>query len=430
MSIKKYVKAISILWASSMVGAGVTFLIQVLVARRLGVESFGDFSSALAVVTIVSPLAGFGIQGFWLRIFGEEGPTALRWVGSSLRFSLLTTLTVFVFLLSWAILSHSEEKIFDLLKLLLSLHLFSIVLVELVSGCLQIEGRYGVLAMWQLAPHLMRFVLIATMLLFFSADILTIGYIYAVVSLLLLTIGIGVLRRMLSGDLQLAAKVDQQVKILPPGNDVSILNVFKGAWPFGAAAAFYLIYFQIAVVLLRELSGPASAGIYNVAFLILSAFYLFPSVVYQKFLVPKVFHWSNHDKRRMRETYRIGMRFMLALGLLAMVGIWIGSPYMVPLVFGDHYKSSVPVLQILALAAPMRFLSSTFSSVLTTQHLMKLKVVVMFIGAVLAIAVGVVAITLFGVVGAASTTVFVELFLLGSFYCIVKKFVFRTKLRI
>src|SRR5690554_3415947 len=96
---KAYLKPISLLWASSMLGAGVTFFTQVLIARWVGVSDFGEFSSALAVVTMVSPLAGFGIQAFWLKVFGEEGVAAMRWIGGSLRFALFSTLAVFLFLL-------------------------------------------------------------------------------------------------------------------------------------------------------------------------------------------------------------------------------------------------------------------------------------------------------------------------------------------
>lgn len=420
---KTYVNSISLLLVSSLLGAGATFLIQVLIARWLGVKAFGEFSSALAVVTIVSPLAGFGVQSLWLKVFGEEGLSALRWVGSSLCFSLFSTLAVYIFLLGWALFA-SEDGGLDLLSLALSVHLFGIVLVELVSGRLQIEGRYGMLALWQLAPHLMRLCLFSVLFIFFSVDILTVGYIYAFVSLMFMLTGVCLLHGMLNGNFRLATNIAPQAVAAHRDVRVSALDVFKSAWPFGAAAALYLIYFQIANVLLKELAGAEKAGIYNVAFLVISAVYLFPSVVYQKFLVPKIFHWASHDKKRMHDVYLKGARFMLAFGLLAMVGIWVGGGYMVLLVFGEKYQASVLVLQILALAAPMRFLSSTFSSVLTTQRLIRLKVAVMCAGAIIAIVVGILIIPFWGVTGAATTSVLVEFFLLVSFYLAARNFVF------
>src|SRR3546814_4412984 len=39
-----------------------------------------------------------------------------------------------------------------------------------------------------------------------------------------------------------------------------------------------------------------AAGVYNVAFVIMSAVYLIPSVIYQKFLLPKIHIWANHDQ--------------------------------------------------------------------------------------------------------------------------------------
>lgn len=416
---KAYLKPISLLWASSMLGAGVTFFTQVLIARWVGVSDFGEFSSALAVVTMVSPLAGFGIQAFWLKVFGEEGVAAMRWIGGSLRFALFSTLAVFLFLLGW---SFNNHKGWDLLSLVLSLHLFGIVLVELVGSRFQLEARYGMLALWQLAPHLIRLFLFLGLFAFFSIDILAVGIIYAMVSLLFLAVGSFFLYGMVNGNFRLAVNVEShQIS----GFKTNTLDVFKGAWLFGVAGACYLIYFQIAIVLLRELVGAEIAGIYSVAFLIISAVYLFPSVVYQKFLVPKIFHWASHDKERMHEIYRKGGRLMFAIGVLAMVGIWVIGPYLILQVFGSAYQASVSVLQILALAVPIRFLSSTFASVLTTQHLMRVKVSVMGIGALIAISLGALVIPVWGAGGAAATSVLVEFFLLFSFYVVSRKWVFR-----
>ena len=73
MSSKKALKSLSLLWMGSLVGSGSTFIIYTVLARKIGPELFGLFSSALATITIFSLLAGFGVSKVWLKLFGKEG---------------------------------------------------------------------------------------------------------------------------------------------------------------------------------------------------------------------------------------------------------------------------------------------------------------------------------------------------------------------
>ena len=72
MSKGNAVKAILLLWTGTIFGAVCAFLTQVIAARALGPEGYGELSAGIATVTLISPLAAFGIQGLLLKIFGEE----------------------------------------------------------------------------------------------------------------------------------------------------------------------------------------------------------------------------------------------------------------------------------------------------------------------------------------------------------------------
>ncbi|MBD3842097.1 MAG: oligosaccharide flippase family protein, partial [Campylobacterales bacterium] len=70
MSKKQAIKSLSFLWMGSLLGSGSTFIIYMILARHLGVEQFGVFSSALATITILSLFSGFGVSQSWLKHFG------------------------------------------------------------------------------------------------------------------------------------------------------------------------------------------------------------------------------------------------------------------------------------------------------------------------------------------------------------------------
>src|SRR5690606_35557490 len=55
------------------------FAAQVFLTRALPPEDYGALNAALAAITLASPLAGFGVGKYWLRIFGAHGWSGMAW---------------------------------------------------------------------------------------------------------------------------------------------------------------------------------------------------------------------------------------------------------------------------------------------------------------------------------------------------------------
>ena len=349
MSKKQAVKAISLLWIGSLLGGGCAFLTQVILARHLGPYGFGVFAAALAMITLLAPLAGFGIAGYWLKAFGQEGWHATRWLLGSFRFTALSTLVVVMFLVGWAILGPHDTLTASVL-LVLTIYVFGQLVVELVSGKLQLEERYLNLALWQFLPHFLRLILIVVLAYaaILNLSVQKVAYAYAMVALVVFIVGFVLLLRMYQGKFSLkghgaAEELEKQNKQDSPG----MFQVAAQSWPFGMAGIFYLIYFQSDIILLKYLSGTEAAGIYNVAFLVMVAVYLLPGAIYQKFMLPKLHRWAHYDRERFYFSYRVGNAFMVGLGVVAMLGIWVVVPWAIPVLFGVEYQGAVMLLMIL-----------------------------------------------------------------------------------
>jgi O-antigen/teichoic acid export membrane protein len=426
MSKKHAIKSISLLWMGSLIGAGCAFLTQVILARQLGPSDFGIFSAALATTNLLAPLAGFGIAAYWLKVFGEEGWKATRWLKGSFKFVILSTLAVLLLLVSWALFGPNDTLTTTLL-LILTIYILGQVAIELVSSKLQLEENYIHLAFWQFSPHLARLLLVG-IIIYTMTNLVTsqiIAYIYAGVSLLFLIIGSIFLFRMYQGSFSLVGHKHTEEPIKEDNiNSPSILQVASQSWPFGLAGIFYLIYFQSDIILLKYLSSAESAGIYNVAFVIMAAVYLFPSVVYQKFLLPKIHRWANHARTHFYHIYRIGNIWMVSFGLIAMFSLWIILPWFIPFLFGPEYHDAIKLLIILSFAVPIRFLATSIGSTLVTQDHMRKKVKYMGIVALLNIILNIILIPVHGAIGAAITTVFSDIVLLLLYYTASKKYVF------
>jgi O-antigen/teichoic acid export membrane protein len=201
-------------------------------------------------------------------------------------------------------------------------------------------------------------------------------------------------------------------------------DVLKDSWPFSFAAFFYFVYFQSDVILVKYFVGDAEAGLYNVAFTILAAIYIFPNVVYQKFLMPKIHRWASNDRLMFRRVYVKGNQWMLIIGLVFMLIAWFVIPFFVPFFFGVEYGESNKYLKILIVSVPIMFVASSAGAAMTTSSHMKIKIKFMGIVAILNVLLNLIAIPKYGAAGAAYVTVISNSLLLSLYLYGAEVFVF------
>ena len=423
---KQAVKMVSLLWVSSLLGAACAFFTQVILARKLGPTEFGVFATAFAMVTLVVPLAGFGVAQYWMKVFGQEGWSARRFIPSSFKFIFISSFCVVFALIGWSVLGPHGESL-RLIIVILSAYIIGQVAVELVSSKLQLEERYYCLALWQFSPHFIRLVLVVVLFFGLTAwfSVVSVACVYALVAIGLVLFGGGSLFQMFKGNFSLKGHVKSAVKF--EGVTPDVKTIISHVWPFGLAGLFHLIYFQSDIILVQYIIGLETAGVYNVGFTIMVAVLLFPSIIYQKFLLPKIHRWANHDWERFYLVYKQGNLIMLVLGLVAMIFIWAVAPWLVPFLFGEAYLEATSLLMILAVSVPILFVASSVGAALVTQSHMKTKVKLMGGVAILNIVLNLIFIPRFGAEGAAVSTVISNFFLLLIYYIAAEKLVFKNK---
>lgn len=423
----KAIKAVSFLWVGSLAGAGLGFLTQVIIARNLHTDDFGAFSSTLAAITLLIPLAGFGLPQFWLKVFGEEGWRAVRWLRKSLFFALLSTALIMCLIVLWAFIGeHSPAT--KVLFLMLLVFVLGQVAVEIISSKFQLEESYVTLAAWQLLPHLFRFSLVLVCVKLLESDNYFYGFggAYLIGGALLLLFGAPHLYRLYHGSLDLVGHGERGAELFSV--EPRLRQVILKSFPFGVAGSFHLIYFQSAIVLLSYLVGDREAGIYNVAFLVMAAIYLFPNIIYQKFLLPKIHRWANQNRDLFYKSYRLGSVAMLGIGGVASLLVWLLSPYLLPVLFGPAYNDSIETLRWLSLCAPLRFMATSVGSVLVTQDHMVSKIKCMGVVAGLNIVLSLLLVPKLSIFGALVATFLSEALLLGLYYFVVRRYVFNLRM--
>lgn len=419
--IKKDLKTVILLWSSTMFGAFLAFIIQVFLARILGPSDYGQFSSSLIIVSTLLPFASFGIHSFWLKVFGLEGWSGFRWMKSSFMFLKISTTTVVSFVVVLAFLFRDDIYSFHLL-MILSTFVLGQVGYEMILAKLQLEEKFILLAFWQVFQHFLRLGLTGAVFLITDSkfSIYSIAFIYMFVSVFTFFVSLIFLNKMNSKELDLKGHGE---KLEIKGDEVpNLKELFIKIFPFGLATFFHLIYFQSDLILLKYLKDAETAGIYNVAFIIMAATLLLPSAIYQKYFIPKLHRWVKTDKPKFIKFYRKGNVLMLSLGLVVMIGILCLSNFGLVLIFGDKYKASIELLNILSLSIPLLFVASSVGAVLVTDNFMKDKVKLMGGVALLNIVLNLLLITELGAKGAAiSTTLCNAILMIVYFICVQKK---------
>jgi O-antigen/teichoic acid export membrane protein len=353
------------------------------------------------------------VGSWWLRVFGEEGYAAQRWVKPSLQFCVLSSFAVAALLLAWAGFGPHDNVTGTLIATLTWVVLAQAI-IDLVSARLQLEANYIGLASWQFVSHPLR--LVGLLLLIFFLPILTTSHVaslYLVISVLVFSIGCYYLVDFYNGKLHLAGHPRSSHLEKTEGylEDPSIKNILARTYPFGLESFLFLVYYQTDLILLRYLVNEEAVGFYGASVIFMAVVYLLPSVIYQKFLLPKIHRWAYGESDEFKVFIRkCGIRLFVA-GVSVMFIIWHIGECVIKFALGDAYYPSVALLVLMSLAVPFRFLAIHLGTVLSTRDLIWTNLKISSFTALLNVFLNFLLIPQYGGEGAAVATVVSYVFL-------------------
>lgn len=401
-------------------GSAIGFITQIVLARQLGAETYGLFASSLGTINLVMPLAGFGIASLWLKVFGEEGWSAIRWVKPSLVFLFLSSASVVLFLYLWSEFGGHDNNTSYLIKAL-SLTVVGQACIELIKSKLQLEEKFLTLTVYQLIVPLLRLLLVSIIFFLFTPKVEYIAVGYSSISIVMTLYCIRCFNNLRKGNIELVGHGNRyEVNTLL--DNIGTLNILNNSWVFGFATTFYVLWSQSNIVLIKYLLGDNEAGIYNVSLLVITALCILPSVIYSKYLMPKIHRWASQEKDKLKNVFYLGNKLMFLFGIGFMFLVLISSEFLIPIIFGDEYKYSSIILSVLSLTLPLRFVGHSVGALLVAKNYMKVKVKVMALVATLNIVLNFITIPNFGLLGVAYVAIFNEAFLLLLYYLLVKKY--------
>ncbi|MEX3931902.1 glycosyltransferase [Paraburkholderia phymatum] len=349
--------------------AAVAFVVQAALARAMSTEVYGHFAAALAALSMIAPAVGFGLPVYWLKLYGSEGQRAKRWMPASTRFISISGLVCLGVAAVWALFASRDVQTKSFVLCMLPVVL-SQAAIELTSAKYQLEGRHGLLTIWQFAQHVLRLVVILyAQWLRWRAQ--TVALAFGAIGLALAVGACGTLSSMRTGRIRLEGHDDARDHAIAPCSTErpGVLQLCAGAMPFGVASVLYFAYAQSGLFVVAHLLTAHEAAAYSVAVTLLSATYLIPTVVFQRLLLPRFHRWVTDAPERLETAWRKGNGWMLVAGTAIGVAVAALAPSAIPLVFGQRYQDAVDLIVPMVVCIPLRFVATSSSSAMTTSHL-------------------------------------------------------------
>ncbi|GGD28605.1 hypothetical protein GCM10011389_40210 [Pontibacillus salipaludis] len=171
-----------------------------------------------------------------------------------------------------------------------------------------------------------------------------------------------------------------------------------------------MLYYQVDIILITILLGAIPTGLYNASFSIISLIFIFPSMLFQVYLLPKSNTWIVKKDIAKVQFIRKKLSFIaLLLGLLIAIVIYFLSEIIITLIYGVTFFDSVLILQVLLLSIPFRFASNSIGVLFVSEIMVSKKVYIQGGGALLNVCLNLLLIKQFGVLGAAVSTVLTEI---------------------
>lgn len=386
--LRRYSANTTWLFAGQMVSLVVAFFVGAYIARYLGPERFGMISYVIGFSSILSFLAGFGIDTILKRDLVRYPNRQAELLGTGFWLKMIAGLATCIIVNGVSLLVNHDVT----LRLLVFIFSFTFVL-----------SSFNIISTYFQARVLAKKVIIAQMVVALCSTLLKLLCIY---------FGLGVFTFVaiyLADGLILACGLiygyrDDLVGLTSWKFDfVLAQSICKAAVPLTLTYIMIMVYLKIDQVLLKGMVGEKSVGLYSVAVRISEVVYFVPTLLCASFF-PAIVNAKETNELSYKKRLRLLYWALFILALLIALPLSFGARYIIPLLFGSDYIASIRIFQIYIWSVVPMFLITATTQYLIAEDYMHIYLYSSIIGAISNVILNVLLISQYGAVGAAVTT--------------------------
>ena len=320
-----------------------SFVLQLLIARRMGFDTLGQYTVALAYLNVSQVVSELGLQALLVRDLAHRPDQRRRFFWIALRIQSIAALAVWL-----GIFLATELFAFDHdLRLSLWIVGASLIFYAVTSVCemlFQAGERMEYVLGIEAAINTLIFGL-SLFLLLRGTTIVQLVTVWLIAQLISSLLCLALLRRsrLLSGPQHSVA--------------VSLLDLWRQALPFFWLSLGDVLLQRADILLLSLFGNDAITGIYSAAYNIVRVLLRLIQSFWRA-LYPTLSRLYRTLPARFEQLADLGLWYGILLALLGcIVGISAADGFL-PLLFGEEAVMSVPVFRLLIWLAPVFFLES------------------------------------------------------------------------
>jgi O-antigen/teichoic acid export membrane protein len=357
---------VAVVWTASLASAMLAFAFSIVLARTVDAATFGTFMTVFAVSRLAAPVAQGGVSEMWLQAFGRHGRAASAWIVPGLGAMASTAGLAVLAMTGWA-MAFAPSGDAGELAIVMAVAVALGAPADNAIAEPMLRGRFVRVALWQLAPYLVRMAAVGVA----AAVLWRSGGTRAVGGPLVITLVVGTALTSVIG-----MRWILRLRRDPPTDDAPTHEPLAAApaagaalarsFPFAVQGLAYLAVLQAGTIALGSAKLVEDAGHLAVGMNIVTAMHLLPSAVFARVFAPRYFLWGNSDPARLARTAPRVLAWVIVASVVASIAAWFVLPWAIPLVFGQAQQAAVAPARTLALAFPVWCLAAGLAAHHTT----------------------------------------------------------------
>jgi O-antigen/teichoic acid export membrane protein len=389
----RYFKNTSWMFAEQALRMIAGLFVGIWVARYLGPEQFGIFSYAIAFVAIFAGIAKLGLDSIVVRELVNHPEKADVYLGTAFWLKVIGAVLAWVIIAITTLLSNND-------------HTTNIYILIIASGI--IFQSFEVIDFYFQSQVLSKFVSACKISQLLLSSILKIYLVFTSASLLGFVLVSALDQMVLGVALYVAYKKQPLANFYNKFDWHLLVRLLKESWPIMLSGLAITIYMRIDQIMIQNMLGPKEVGIFTAAVSIVSAFYFIPMLITNS-LFPSIISSKKISEEVYYKRVQLLFSILVWIAILIYIPMIFFSDWLVYLLYGTNFKDAGQILYIYAFAGLFVFMGVASGGWYINEGLQKISLYRTLIGALLNIAFNIILIPIYGLKGAAISTVIAQI---------------------